>query len=55
MLGLGVAIGALIFIAGLILVGLSGARGRSGTWVGPAGTALTTIGLVVQITSVIGR
>jgi len=55
MLGVGVLIGLALFALGLIMVGLSGSRRRGGTWLGPAGTALTTIGLVVQVTSVMGH
>jgi hypothetical protein len=54
MLGIGVAIGALLFIVGLILLGMSGSRARTRTWIGPVGTALTTLGLVIVGVSAIG-
>jgi hypothetical protein len=55
MLGVGIVIGVVVFAIGLILVGLSGSRRRARIWMGPAGTALATIGLVVQVTAVMGH
>jgi hypothetical protein len=54
MLGFAGAIGALIFIVGLLLLGLSGARTWTRGWVGPAGTALIAIGLGVEVVAGMG-
>jgi hypothetical protein len=50
---LGVVIGTVVFGIGLILVGMSGSRARSRGWVGPAGAALTTLGILTLVASAI--
>lgn len=42
-------VGALFFLAGIILVGMSGSRKRAATWVGPAGAALAVAGLGIEL------
>jgi hypothetical protein len=54
MLGIGVSLGALSFLVGLVMLGVSGSRTHTRSWIGPAGTALTTLGLVIVGVSAVG-